>query len=146
MENGQRKIDIVIDRTEVRKSVMAEYALISAGKSDERDVPMQYAKCDLEGIFSVIFAEEVGYLCSHMMGYADDYVEDGTLVKFAVRVSAALETTADALLRKRMESFLVSAALLRILMPVASAQRECVALEHRAKTSLRAVRHILAVS
>ncbi len=146
MENKTyRKIDVVIDREEVLRSVMAEYALISAGKNDDRDVPMQYAKCDLAGIFGVVMDEEVGYICSRMMGYAEDCVADGSLMKITVRVSAQLEAAADAVLRKRIEGYLVAAILMRFLMPVASAQRECVALEKRAKSSLRAVRNILAV-
>ena len=140
-----RKIDVAIDRNEVLRSVMAEYALISAGKNDDRDVPMQYAKCDLMGIFSVVIDEEVGYMCSRMLGYADELVADGSIMKIAVRVSPRLDAAADSVLRKRMEDYLVAAILMRFLMPVPSARTECVALEKRAKSALRAVRHILAV-
>lgn len=146
MGNMYRNTTIVLDRVQIFKSIMAEYALISTGKTDEKDIPMQYAKCDLEGIFKVIYAEEVGYVCSRMMGYADSCSEEGTLMKIGMHLSSRLDTTVDTTLRMRIESYLIAAVLMRFLMSVPSARNECVALERRAKASLRAVRHILAAA
>lgn len=146
MEN-YREIDIVIDRTQIYRSVMAEYALISAGKNSDEEVPMQYAKCDMEGIYSVIFMEEVGYLCSKLMGYVADCAEENdTLVRISMRVPVKLDSTSDNVMLKRVESYLVASTLVKCLMPVKTSQTECADLGKRARMALRSLRQMLAVA
>ena len=56
-----RITNVVLDSEQIYRAMMAEYALIVAGKSEE-EAPMQYAKCDLPGIFKVLYNEEVGVM------------------------------------------------------------------------------------
>ena len=58
---------IMLDREQIYRAMMAEYALVVAGKGDE-EAPMQYAKCDLPGIFKVLYNEELGVMCSKIGG------------------------------------------------------------------------------
>lgn len=141
-----RFIDIAIDRTQIFRNFMAEYALISASKIDEEEIPMQYARCDLQGIFEELFAEEIGYLCSQMLGYVSNCTEDGSIFRLSLNISSNLDTSTDSIIRKRIESYLTAATLSKCLMPINSISIECAAIEKRAKLALRALRHILAVN
>ena len=102
-----RITNVVLDSEQIYRAMMAEYALIVAGKSEE-EAPMQYAKCDLSGIFKVLYAEELGAVCSKIGGYIDN-VEATTegFTRIALRLPALAPAMLDSLLRRRMEDCIV---------------------------------------
>lgn len=131
---------------QIFRSMMAEYALIVAGKGDE-EAPMQYAKCDLKGIFGVLLNEELGVMCSKIAGYIDSVEEhtvDGGGTAIVLRLSADAPAVNDKLIRRRMEDYLVASTLLRCLLPVRSTQSEYQMLVSRARLSMRSLRQLLA--
>ncbi|MGN0212118.1 MAG: hypothetical protein ACI4AN_04110 [Muribaculaceae bacterium] len=141
--NDYREIEVVIDPEMIFRSVMAEYALISAGKSDE-EMPMQYARCDMPGICSVLTMEELGVLCSHLSGYVESCDErDGGLVAIVVRIPKSLAAAAEASVRRRIEDYLVASVLSRCLVAVKVSQREYASLTSRSRASLRSLRQLL---
>lgn len=138
-------VEISLDSTKIFGSVMAEYALISAGKSEENEIPMQYARCDLEKIYKVVFMEETGRLCSSLAGYIDNCTatSDST-IGIIMRVPAGMPAVTLATMRKRMESWMVATVLWRFLLPVSSAQAECAGLAKRSRAAMRSLRQMLA--
>lgn len=144
MKSLFRIVEIRIDREEIFRSMMAEYALISAGKSAEADVPMQYARCDFEKIFYVIFNQEVGKLCSSMLGYVADCRPHGeTMMSIIVKLPLSINSVGISALRRRMESYLISAGLERCLLSVSSASVEAANMAKRSQASLRSIRQML---
>lgn len=137
---------MMLSGEQIFRSMMAEYALIVAGKSDE-EAPMQYAKCDLKGIFGVLLNEELGVMCSKIAGYIDSVEErtvDGGGTAIVLRLSADAPAVNDKLIRRRMEDYLVASTLLRCLLPVRSTQSEYQMLVSRARLSMRSLRQLLA--
>ena len=77
---------IMLDREQIYRAMMAEYALVVAGKSEE-EAPMQYAKCDLPGIFKVLYNEELGVMCSKIGGdieHIDDSADGLTEIRLRI--------------------------------------------------------------
>ena len=108
---------------------------------------MQYAKCDLKGIFGVLLNEELGVMCSKIAGYIDSVEErtdDGGGTAIVLRLSADAPAVNDKLIRRRMEDYLVASTLLRCLLPVRSTQSEYQMLVSRARLSMRSLRQLLA--
>lgn len=135
---------MMLSGEQIFRTMMAEYALIVAGKSEE-EAPMQYAKCDLKGIFGVLLNEELGVMCSKIAGYIDSVEErtdGGTAI--VLRLLADAPAVNDKLIRRRMEDYLVASTLLRCLLPVRSTQSEYRMLVSRARLSMRAMRNLLA--
>ncbi|MGN1245771.1 MAG: hypothetical protein ACI4UN_03980 [Muribaculaceae bacterium] len=143
MENYRIKT-YVLDREQIYRAMMAEYALVVAGKDDE-EAPMQYAKCDLPAIFRVLYNEELGVMCSKISGYIAQIDEsaDG-LTHIVMRMPAGLATVKDALIRRRMEDYLVASVLMRCFVPVRSTRDEYEMLVSRARLAMRSMRQMLA--
>ena len=143
MEN-YRTMTIMLDREQIYRAMMAEYALVVAGKSDE-EAPMQYAKCDLPGIFKVLYNEELGVMCSKIGGYIEniDDSADG-LTEIKLRIPAGVATINYALIRRRMEDYLAASVLMRCFVPVRSTRQEYELLVSRTRLAMRSIRHILA--
>lgn len=139
-----RITNVMLDSEQIYRAMMAEYALIVAGKSEE-EAPMQYAKCDMPGIFKVLYAEELGAVCAKIGGYIDN-VEATTegFTRIALRLPAMAPAMLDSLLRRRMEDCIVASVLLRCLLPVKSTQAEYRQLVDRSRLALRSLRHLLA--
>ena len=137
---------MMLSGEQIFRSMMAAYALIVPGKSDE-EAPMQYANCDLKGIFGVLLNEELGVMCSKIAGYIDSVEErtvDGGGTAIVLRLSADAPAVNDKLIRRRMEDYLVASTLLRCLLPVRSTQSEYQMLVSRARLSMRSLRQLLA--
>lgn len=143
MEN-YRIINVMLDSEQIYRAMMAEYALIVAGKSEE-EAPMQYAKCDMPGIFKVLYNQELGTICSKISGYIENIQESLTsLTMISLRLPAGAASASDTLVRRRIEDCLVASVLLRCLLPVRSTQAEYQALVGRARIAMRSLRQILA--
>lgn len=139
-----RIVEIRIDRDEIFRSMMAEYALISAGKSADDDVPMQYARCNFEKIFYVIFNQEVATLCSSMLGYVADCRPHGeTMMSILVKLPLSINSVGINALRRRMEGYLISAGLERCLLSVSSTSLEAAEMAKRSRASLQSIRRML---
>ena len=131
---------IMLDREQIYRAMMAEYALVVAGKSEE-EAPMQYAKCDLPGIFKVLYNEELGVMCSKIGGYIERI--DG-LTEIRLRITAGMAAINYALIRRRMEDYLAASVLMRCFVPVRSTRQEYELLVSRTRWAMRSIRHILA--
>lgn len=140
-------VEFAIDRTEIFRSMMAHYALLSAGKSDESQIPMQYARCDIEKIFNdEIFYKEMVALCGQLSAWVRGcrWTSD-TTVGLTVRVPRHLPRATVGAMRRGVESCLVAMCLRRCLVPVPAAEREIAALADRSRLSLSAVRQMLSL-
>ena len=106
---------------------------------------MQYAKCDLPGIFKVLYNEELGVMCSKIGGYIEriDDSADG-LTEIRLRITAGMAAINYALIRRRMEDYLAASVLMRCFVPVRSTRREYELLVSRTRLAMRSIRHILA--
>ena len=141
---NDRKLEIKLDVKRMYASLMSEYALMSAGKSED-EMPMQYARCEMPAICEVLFMEEIGTMCSRIGGYVDDCNEDSDgLVSLKMRLPVDLPTEADSMLRRGMERYLVAAVLGRCLVPVRVSQAEYSAVVQRSRCAMRSLRQILA--